>query len=118
MKGGVFSPKGFLRKTYKLYNVMDLDLQGYKETALNLDEASGEETFELLLVFSGVMTFILIAPALFVTTGELMFFGIGIVMGMADLAMSQYLPERMEFEDEKEDQSSNESNEEEIEYNV
>lgn len=103
--------------------IMDFNLQQYKETAFNLDEASGQDTFELLLVFSGVMTFIVITPALFVTTGELIAPVIGVILGLGDLAMSQYLPERMEFqdekEDEKEDQKVDESNEQkETEYNV
>jgi hypothetical protein len=79
------------------------ELTKYAETAKNLDEASGEDTMELLLFFSGFMTFIVIVPALYMTTGETYVALIGVLIGVFDLFASQYLPSRMNFEQEDEE---------------
>lgn len=76
------------------------DVSQYIETAKNLDKAGGEETLELLLVFSGVSVVLIIAPALYFITEEVYIAGIGVVLGIMDLIMSQYLPSRIETESE------------------
>jgi len=76
------------------------DLNQYKETVQNFDEASGEEVLELLFVFSGVMIIILIAPAVYFMTNNILVAGLAVAFGLMDFVMSQFLPERVETEEE------------------
>lgn len=46
------------------------DIDQYIETAKNIDEAIGEDTLELLLVFSGVSVILIIAPAILYYRGS------------------------------------------------
>lgn len=77
------------------------DLNQYKQTVQNFDEATGEEVLELLLVFSGVMVIILIAPAVYFMTNDVLIAGLAVVFGLMDFVMSQFLPGRVETEDEE-----------------
>lgn len=52
----------------KYRNMFDIDQ--YIETAKNIDEAIGEDTLELLLVFSGVSVILIIAPAILYYRGS------------------------------------------------
>lgn len=61
-----------------------------------------EDAMELLLFFSGVMTFIVVTPALYITTEIVYVPLIGIAIGVANLFASQYIPDKMEFEGESE----------------
>lgn len=76
------------------------DISEYIETAKNLDEVSSEKTLELLLVFSGFSVVLIIAPALYFITEEVYIAGIGVVLGIVNLIMSQYLPSRIDTESE------------------
>lgn len=75
------------------------DLNQYKETVQNFDEASGEEVLELLFVFSGVMIIILIAPAVYFMTNNILVAGLAVAFGLMDFVMSQFLPQRVETEE-------------------
>lgn len=94
------------------------DLTKYKQTALNIGEASSEDTMELLLFFSGVFIIVVLSPVLYLVSDTLLAAGAGVIFGVADLFMSQYLPERMQIEEQKENQENENKNQEEVEYNA
>lgn len=75
------------------------DIKKYKRTVTNVEEASGEDLYELLFVFSGTMIILLVSPALYFITEMPSVAALGVVFGLIDLGLSQYLPRRMEFED-------------------
>lgn len=68
----------------------------YRETVQNLNEASSEETLELLLVFSGVMIIIVVTPAIYFITNNLMVLGLSVASGFLDFVASQVIPKRIE----------------------
>lgn len=76
------------------------DLNQYKQTVQNFDEATGAEVLELLFVFSGVMIIVLIAPAVYFMTNNILVAGLAVAFGLMDFVMSQFLPERVETEEE------------------
>lgn len=71
-------------------------LSQYRETVQNLNEASSEETFELLFVFSGLMIIIVVTPAIYFTTNNLMVSGLSVAFGFLDFVASQVIPKRIE----------------------
>lgn len=85
----------------------------YFEIGFNLDEASSEETMEFLLFFSGFTILIVISPAIFLLSNSVQLLGASLFFGVADLFLSQYLPERMNFdESDKQDKEDNQHSDE------
>ena len=76
------------------------DVDKYKDTMTNLDEAKPEDKVELVLVAYGVGSILFMAPAIYFLIEDPLISGIIALIGVLDLAMSQYLPERLNFEEE------------------
>lgn len=79
-----------------------LDFQQYKETVADMDEASSEDTLELLLVFSAFSSAVFVAPMLYFVTNSLLISSTVLVVSVLDLAASQFLPSRIETEEDDE----------------
>lgn len=78
------------------------ELTKYVETAKNFDEASKEDIWELLIFLSGSMAFIIVVPLFYITT-NIYFTLIWALIGTINLFGSQWLPSKMNFEQENEE---------------
>lgn len=80
-----------------------LDPRKQVKVGFNLDEHSSQETLEFLLYISAVCILIVVSPALFLATNSYLILSAALFAGLTDLAMSQIIPERMDFDQEDQD---------------
>lgn len=80
-----------------------LDPRKQVKVGFNLDEQSSQETLEFLLYVSAVCILTVVSPALFLATNSYLILSAALFAGLTDLAMSQIIPERMEFNREDQD---------------
>lgn len=72
------------------------------ETAKNLNEAESHETVQLLMTFSSLFIIFFVAPLLYyVTDGDIILVSLIFLIGIFDLVMSEYFPEKLAESDTK-----------------